>query len=67
MTNRPLFRDEASFRQLFAARLPYYQLADHRVEGGDEPNKVVERILFLPPFERWRSEIEQQTFRGAKS
>ena len=48
MTNRPLFRDEASFRDLIAARLPFYQLADHRVEADDEPARVVERILALP-------------------
>jgi shikimate kinase len=50
MANRPLFRDEPSFRALLAARLPFYELADHRVVGGDESQKVVERILALPPF-----------------
>src|SRR5439155_21712956 len=29
MTERRLFRDEASFRALHAQRLPSYQLADH--------------------------------------
>jgi len=52
LTNRPLFRDEAGFRDLLAARLPFYRLADHRVEGDDEPARVVERILALPPFAR---------------
>jgi shikimate kinase len=50
MTNRPLFRDEASFRTLLAARLPFYQQADYRVAGDDDPARVVERILALPPF-----------------
>ena len=52
MTNRPLFRDEPSFRALLASRLPFYEQADHRVLGGDEPSRVVERILALPPFAR---------------
>jgi shikimate kinase len=50
MNNRPLFRDEASFRTLLAARLPFYQQADYRVDGDDDPARVVERILALPPF-----------------
>ena len=50
MNNRPLFRDEASFRNLLAARLPFYQLADYRVAGDDDPARVVERILALPFF-----------------
>ena len=53
MSNRPLFRDEASFRNLLAARLPFYALADFRVDAGDESSRVVERILALPPFERF--------------
>jgi len=52
MNNRPLFRDEASFRELLALRLPFYQQADHRVDGNDDPARVVERILALPPFAR---------------
>jgi len=55
VANRPLFRDEPSFRELLAARLPYYEQADHRVPGGDEPQKVVERILSLSPFGRLSS------------
>jgi shikimate kinase len=50
MGDRPLFRDEASFRQLYQERLPYYQQADYRVESGSEPGRVVERILALGIF-----------------
>jgi shikimate kinase len=50
MNNRPLFRDEASFRDLLAARMPFYQQADYRVAGDDDPAHVVEQILALPPF-----------------
>jgi shikimate kinase len=50
MNNRPLFRDEISFRALLAARLPFYEQADYRVAGDDDPAHVVERILALPPF-----------------
>jgi shikimate kinase len=53
MANRPLFRDEASFRNLLAARLPFYALADHRVDAEDEPVRVVEIILALPVFGRF--------------
>jgi shikimate kinase len=53
MSNRPLFRDEISFRSLLAARLPFYTLADYRVDAGDEAARVVERILALPLFERF--------------
>lgn len=52
MSNRPLFRDEPSFRTLLTSRIPFYQQADYRVAGDDEPHKVVERILSLPPFRR---------------
>ena len=45
MTGRPLFRDEASFRTLYAQRLPSYQLADHRVDSSAEPAQVVAEIL----------------------
>jgi shikimate kinase len=48
MNNRPLFRDEASFKSLLAARLPFYQQADYRVTADDDPARVVERILALP-------------------
>lgn len=50
MDNRPLFRDEVSFRDLLAARLPFYGQADYRVAGDDDPATVVTRILALPPF-----------------
>lgn len=48
MTNRPLFRDEASFRELHAQRLPYYRRAHVVLQAGDEPpDLVVDRILAL--------------------
>ena len=47
MTGRPLFRDEASFRDLYAQRLSSYQLADHRVDTTGEPAEIVARILRL--------------------
>jgi shikimate kinase len=47
MTGRPLFRDESSFRALYAQRLPSYQLADHRVDSSGEPAQVVAEILRL--------------------
>lgn len=45
MKGRPLFRDEASFRALYAQRLPSYQQADHRVDSSGEPARVVAEIL----------------------
>ncbi len=66
MTNRPLFRDEHSFRELFAARLPFYEQANYRVAGGDEPSKVVERILSLPPFQRWHGVSERCSSHGGE-
>jgi len=50
ITDRPLFRDEASFRRLYEERLPTYELADFRVETTVEPARVVERILALGIF-----------------
>ncbi len=47
MTGRPLFRDEASFRALYAQRLPSYQQADYRVDSSGEPAAVVAEILRL--------------------
>ena len=47
ITNRPLFRDEASFRELYQQRLPFYELAHYRVESAVEPLRVVEQILAL--------------------
>src|SRR6267142_817917 len=45
MTGRPLFRDESSFRALYAQRLPSYQLADYRVDSSGEPAQVVAEVL----------------------
>jgi shikimate kinase len=50
MGDRPLFRDEASFRKLYEERLPHYRQADYRVESGEEPMRVVEQILALGIF-----------------
>ncbi len=50
MGDRPLFRDESSFRKLYEERLPYYRQADYRVESGGEPMRVVEQILALGIF-----------------
>jgi shikimate kinase len=50
ITDRPLFRDEASFRQLYEERLPTYELADFRVDSSGEPARAVERILALEIF-----------------
>ena len=50
ITDRPLFRDEASFRRLYEERLPTYQLADYCVDSTAEPARVVEQILALGIF-----------------
>jgi len=51
MTNRPLFRDEESLRQLLLQRLPYYRLAEYRVSTeGRAPGEVAEEILRLKVF-----------------
>jgi len=50
VTDRPLFRDEASFRRLYQERLPAYELSDYRVDGSAEPARVVEQILALGIF-----------------
>jgi shikimate kinase len=47
MTGRPLFRDEESFRALYAQRLPSYQSADFRVDSSTDPPRVVAEILRL--------------------
>ncbi len=48
VNNRPLFRDPESFAQLFDNRLPFYQLAQHRVSTDRRsPREVVEQILRL--------------------
>ena len=52
LTNRPLFRDEATFRQLYEQRLPYYRQATFTVQTGSaDPNEVVNLILALPAFQ----------------
>jgi shikimate kinase len=48
--NRPLFRDETTFRELYRQRLPFYQLSDYRVDSSQEPVRVVEQILALNIF-----------------
>jgi shikimate kinase len=50
MTDRPLFRDEASFRRLYEERLATYELSDYRVDSSGEPPRVVEQILALGIF-----------------
>lgn len=52
MANRPLFRDEASFLQLYEQRVPFYQRADYCVESESAPQVVVEKILATGVFER---------------
>jgi shikimate kinase len=52
MGDRPLFRDEVSFRKLYQERLPYYQQADYRVESDGESIRVVEQIIALGLFDR---------------
>jgi shikimate kinase len=52
MTNRPLFRNEIGFRELYATRLPFYQQADYRVASDVDPRRVVERILALGFLEK---------------
>jgi shikimate kinase len=47
MPDRPLFRDEASFRKLYEERLPFYRQADHRVAGHADPREAVEKIRAL--------------------
>jgi shikimate kinase len=52
MANRPLFRDEASFRKLYEDRLPYYRQASFTVAADHgEPADVVHHILALPVFQ----------------
>ncbi len=52
VTDRPLFRDETSFRMLYQQRLPAYESADYRVDSSGEPARVVEQILALGIFPR---------------
>ena len=60
VSNRPLFRDEASFRELLTARLPFYEQADYRVPGDDDPARVVAQILALPPFARRLTDLDEE-------
>lgn len=50
ITDRPLFRDEASFRRLYEERLPTYQMADYCADSDAEPARVVEQIVALGIF-----------------
>ena len=51
MTNRPLFRDESSFRELYERRVPFYRQATFTVRSGDaDPGEVVNQVLALKPF-----------------
>jgi shikimate kinase len=50
INDRPLFRDEHSFRQLYSERLAYYEAADFRVDGNVDPLRVAEQILALGIF-----------------
>jgi len=50
ITDRPLFRDEASFFRLYNERLPSYELSDYQVDSNIEPLRVVEQILSLEFF-----------------
>jgi len=52
ITDRPLFRDEGSFRRLYQERLPFYEMSDHRVDSHAEPARVVEHILALGIFSK---------------
>ena len=47
ITNRPLFRDEASFRELYAQRESFYRLADYRVDSSGDPQEAVEQVMAL--------------------
>lgn len=50
ITDRPLFRDEASFRKLYQERLPFYKMADYRVDSNVPGTRLVEKILALEIF-----------------
>jgi shikimate kinase len=67
MDNRPLFRDEASFRKLYQDRLPHYQLADYRIEAGGDSSRVVERILGLGIIDRPVRPVEEENPLGPSS
>jgi shikimate kinase len=50
ITDRPLFRDEASFRRLYQERRPFYEMADYRVDSNVPPARLAEQILALGIF-----------------
>ena len=50
--DRPLFRDEDSFRKLYAERLPFYKTSHYKVDASVEPVNVAEQILNLRIFSR---------------
>ena len=51
MTQRPLFKDAASFRALFEQRLPFYRQSDFRVAADrPDPDTVVGDILQCVTF-----------------
>lgn len=51
MTQRPLFKDAASFRALFEQRLPFYRQSDFQVAADrPDPEAVVEDILQCVKF-----------------
>ena len=52
ISNRPLFRDEASFRALYEQRKPFYEQAAYRVISTGDPRRVVEQVLALEIFDR---------------
>jgi shikimate kinase len=52
ITDRPLFRDEASFRHLYQERLPFYEMADYRVDSTVPSARLVEQILALGIFSK---------------
>lgn len=58
MTNRPLFRDEASFRQLYEQRLPFYRQATIKVSTDNlSADEVVSIILALEAFQGFACRI----------
>jgi shikimate kinase len=67
MPNRPLFRDEASFRRLYDDRLPYYRQATYSVRSGEgDPADVVRQILALPFFKgiQWSDSAQNELAHG---
>jgi shikimate kinase len=52
INDRPLFRTETGFRQLYQERLPFYETADFRIDSSTDPLRVVEHILALGIFPR---------------